>query len=91
MWYVYETPFRIYAQMVTDGGFAYHAIKSATKYNGTCYFYYYDHQNQRSFNEIWGQSIFLKYLGIFSTRLLVRLAREIRTFIGIYRIFLFYF
>lgn len=50
-------------QMVTDGDFAHGVIKSALRYNGTKYFYYYDHLNERSFNEVWGESIFMKYLG----------------------------
>lgn len=49
--------------MVTDGAIAHSSIKSALNYNGTRYFYYYDHLNERSFNEIWGESVFMRYLG----------------------------
>lgn len=49
--------------MVTDGAIAHSSIKSALNYNGTRYFYYYDHLNERSFNEIWGENVFMRYLG----------------------------
>lgn len=49
--------------MVTDGAFAHNIIKSALHYKGDRYFYYYDHLNERSFNEVWGGSSTMKFLG----------------------------
>lgn len=45
----------VFLQLFTDAYFAYGAIEAVKRHKTKVYFYYYDHRNERTLNEIFGK------------------------------------